>query len=113
MGAAAEASPPRSFVTILEDIHDDHGLRTAPQWTDNNLIRDGVLARARSSMVKHASQWRVPAEDIELKAAELMNAAGMIDLLCRALCFADGSSILHRGGSKPTEAGQSRLLLHA
>ena len=79
--AKQNQSAPRSLVNILDSIRADEGLRTAARWTDNNLFRDGVLARAKASMVKYASQWRVNPNDIEAAVAESTNAAGRTLLL--------------------------------
>jgi len=68
--------PPSSFVGILDEIRADEKLSTAAHWDDQNLIRDGVLVRAKDEMVKYASQWRVNPENLEEATAELANAAG-------------------------------------
>ena len=68
----------KAFVTILDDIFADKELSTAACWDDKDLTRDGVFARAWSSMIKHASRWRVDSSELEEKNAEIANAAGKI-----------------------------------
>lgn len=44
------------MVNILDNIRADMKLSTAARWDDRNLIRDGVLARAKDEMINYASQ---------------------------------------------------------
>ena len=75
--AAKESQEPHKFfVSILDEIRADKKLSAAAEWGNINLIRDGVLAKARDEMAKYASQWRVRAEDLEAATAEVANAAG-------------------------------------
>ncbi len=61
---------------ILDEISTDEELKTAVHWHDQNLIRDGILARAKDVMIKYASQWRVDPNNLEVATAEMANAAG-------------------------------------
>ena len=66
----------KPLVGILDEIRSDARLSTAAEWSDLNLIKDGVLGRARQEMLKYAVQWRVPLDDLEAATAEVANAAG-------------------------------------
>ncbi|KAL8667792.1 MAG: hypothetical protein Q9202_000256 [Teloschistes flavicans] len=65
----------KSLVEILDQIRADPKLRSAAHWDDGNKIRDGILARAPDEMIRYASQWTVDAKELELKTAEMINAA--------------------------------------
>ncbi|KAI4203549.1 MAG: hypothetical protein LQ350_001739 [Teloschistes chrysophthalmus] len=73
--AQSSGQSSKSLVEILDQIRADPKLRNAAHWDDGNKIRDGILARAPDEMIKHASQWTVDVEDLELKTAEMTNAA--------------------------------------
>lgn len=72
----SEAS--KSLVELLDEIRADKKLSTAANWEDGNKVRDGVLARAPDEMLKYASQWKVSAEDLEEKTAEMTNASSIL-----------------------------------
>ena len=67
---------PDSLINILDKIRADKKLSTSACWNDQNLIRDGILARAKDEMINYASQWRVDPQNLEAATAELANAAG-------------------------------------
>ncbi|KAI4279188.1 MAG: hypothetical protein LQ337_000423 [Flavoplaca oasis] len=73
--AAAGTQVSRSLVEILDQIRTDPKLRMAAHWDDDNKVRDGILARAPNDMVKYAAQWKVGLDDLEVKTAEMTNAA--------------------------------------
>lgn len=77
---AAIAEKSKSMVEILDEIHADTKLSTAPHWEDSNKIRDGLLVRAPDEMIKYASQWTVKSDELEAKTAEMTNAAGITAL---------------------------------
>jgi hypothetical protein len=65
----------KNMVDLLDVIRADKKLSTAAHWDDSNKIRDGILARAPDEMFKYASQWRVGADELVEKTAEMTNAA--------------------------------------
>jgi hypothetical protein len=74
----AASSRPLSNKTLprlLAEIKKDNKLSQAAQWDDGDKIRDGILKRAPGEAIKYASQWRVKPEDLDLKTAEMYNAA--------------------------------------
>lgn len=66
----------KSVVQLLEDIRVNQKLRDAPHFEDGNKIRDGILKRAPDEMIKIASQYVVPEEQLEERTAEMINAVG-------------------------------------
>jgi hypothetical protein len=74
------------MVSILDEIRADDKLSTAAHWDDGNKIRDGILKRAPDEMIKYASQWTVGSGQVEEKTAEMINAAGITDLLSLPSC---------------------------
>jgi len=65
----------KSIVQLLDDIHADPQLGEAPRWSDGNKLRDGIIGRAADRMVHHVSQFHVKPEELEIKTAEMINAA--------------------------------------
>jgi len=108
-------TPSKSLVDILDEIRADENLRTAARWSDQNQIRDGVLARAKDAMVKYASQWRVDPDNLEAAIAEMVNAAGKCLLPCHLLkvyVLPSIGSLLHWWRPTSSKANQIRLLFH-
>jgi len=89
----------KSMVSILDEIRADDKLSTAAHWDDGNKIRDGILKRAPDEMIKYASQWTVGSGQVEEKTAEMINAAGITDLLnlpsCTLTCI-----VYYTGGAQ-------------
>lgn len=73
--AASIAGKGKNMVDLLDEIRADRKLSTAAEWADGNKIRDGILVRAPEAMFKYASQWKVGADDLVEKTAEMTNAA--------------------------------------
>jgi len=65
----------KTLVQLLDEIHADKELSTAPHWDDGNKIRDGIIARAADKMIHYASQYVVHEDELERKTAEMINAA--------------------------------------
>ncbi|KAF7872511.1 hypothetical protein EAF04_003432 [Stromatinia cepivora] len=65
----------KTIPQLLDEIRADKKLSTAPEWSDGNKIRDGILGRAPDEMVKYASQWTVGKGELEAKTAQMMNSA--------------------------------------
>jgi hypothetical protein len=65
---------------LLQDIHKDKKLVASSQWSDPNKLQHGVLKRALPNLVNIASQYVVPEDKLEEKAAEMINAVGIISL---------------------------------
>jgi len=59
----------------LDEIRADKKLSNAAHWDDENKVRDGVMVRAPDEMIKYASQFKVEPDELEEKAAEMVNAA--------------------------------------
>lgn len=66
----------KSYVQLLDEIHADEKLSTAPHWSDGNKIRDGILKRAPDEMVKYASQYKVSLDQLDEKLPEMVNGVG-------------------------------------
>ncbi|KAI4282923.1 MAG: hypothetical protein L6R38_002542, partial [Xanthoria sp. 2 TBL-2021] len=73
--AASKIQDSKSLVEILDQIRADPKLRMAAHWDDGNKVRDGILARAPNEMIKYAAQWKVGLDELEVKTAEMTNAA--------------------------------------
>ncbi|KAI9880934.1 MAG: hypothetical protein M1830_010002 [Pleopsidium flavum] len=84
--AAHDKASSKSMVSILDEIRADNKLSTAAHWDDGNKIRDGILKRAPDEMIKYASQWTVVPDQLEEKTAEMIDAAGIFDLLKLLSC---------------------------
>jgi hypothetical protein len=65
----------KTLPELLDEIHADEKLSTAAHWDDANKVRDGILARAPEEMIKYASQWTVPEDELEAKTVQMTNAA--------------------------------------
>ena len=76
--AARESGDPgtKGYVQLLDEIRADKKLSTAPHWEDGNKIRDGLLKRAPEEMIKYASQYKVPADRLDEKLAEMVDGVG-------------------------------------
>ena len=73
-----ENQKPKSLVKLLDEIHDDEILRSAPHWEDGNKIRDGILKRAPDQMIHYLSQFWIEKrseQELERKTAEMIDAA--------------------------------------
>ncbi|KAF2793674.1 hypothetical protein K505DRAFT_325335 [Melanomma pulvis-pyrius CBS 109.77] len=76
--AAAAKSPDlpaRSIVELLQEIREDEKLSKAAHYEDGNKIRDGVLKRAGEEMVRVASRYKAPEDELQQRTAEMINAA--------------------------------------
>ncbi|KAK5681615.1 hypothetical protein LTS10_006148 [Elasticomyces elasticus] len=67
--------PSKSIVQILDEVYADAELREAPRWSDGNKLRDGIIGRAGAKMASLASQFHVKTDELEMKTAEMANAA--------------------------------------
>lgn len=74
---AEKAAKPSSktLPELLDEIRADEKLSTSAHWDDGNKVRDGILVRAPEEMIKYASQWTVPEEELEAKTVQMINAA--------------------------------------
>ncbi|KAK4697001.1 hypothetical protein P7C71_g1018, partial [Lecanoromycetidae sp. Uapishka_2] len=73
--AAASTGQGKNMVDLLDEIRADKKLSTAAHWDDGNKIRDGIMVRAPDEAIKYASQWKVGANELVEKTAEMTNAA--------------------------------------
>lgn len=75
--AAKEQSENKStpIARLLDDIHDDQQLRDAPQWSDGNKLRDGIMGRAADRMISYAAQYRVKPDELERKTVRCSHPA--------------------------------------
>ena len=60
---------------LLDEIRADEHLSTAAHWSDNNKIRDGILARAPQNMLDICTKWVVTPENLQEKTVEMINNA--------------------------------------
>ena len=63
----------KSFIDLLDEIQRDEKLRDAPQWTDPNKLRDGIIVRAPERMTHHLAQVRIDSSKLDEKVAEMTN----------------------------------------
>jgi Questin oxidase-like len=61
-------------VQLVQEARANDMIRTAAHWSDNNKIRDGIFKRAGPEITSLAAQWRVQADKLEQKTAEMINA---------------------------------------
>ena len=73
--AAKSATQSKSLVQLIHEARKNEKLAKSADWGDGNKVRDGVLGRAAKEMVELAAQWRVKPEELDMKTAEMMNAA--------------------------------------
>ena len=74
----AKASDARSTLVELQDaIRGSAKLRSAMHYELAQKIYDGLIAEAGDELYRIISQWKVRPEEVELKCAELVNAAGV------------------------------------
>ena len=67
----------KSIVQLLEGVRGDEKLRGAVRWGDGNKIRDGLMKRAPAELSAYVSQFTVGDDELEVRTAEMINAAGM------------------------------------
>jgi len=65
----------KSMAELIDEIHNDEEILDAPHWSDDNRIRDGIMARVGERMISYTSQYHVKSEELEEKTAEMINAA--------------------------------------
>ena len=63
-----------TIVDLLDSIHENKELCEAPQWSDGNKLREGLLGRAADQMVECASRFHVNPDELQRKTAEMANA---------------------------------------
>ena len=73
--AAQDAKSSTSLVELIQEARGNDKLRKSAHWEDGNKLRDGVFVRAPDEMISLASRWRVKPEELDLKTAEMINAA--------------------------------------
>ncbi|KAL4894512.1 hypothetical protein BDV59DRAFT_200854 [Aspergillus ambiguus] len=61
------------LVEIMKQIQSSQKLTRSAHSDDNSRIHDGVLARAFDEMVDAAAKYRVPADSLQMKAAEMIS----------------------------------------
>jgi hypothetical protein len=65
----------KSMVELMAEIRNDAKLRNAPKFTDGNKIK-AILERAPEELLRIVSQYKVKEDELELRMAENINAAG-------------------------------------
>jgi Questin oxidase-like len=75
--------PQKPLVQIIDEIHNDKRVSAsivkddkdrAVRTTDDNKIRDGLMARARQDIINHVIQYSVSEADMKRQHAEILNA---------------------------------------
>jgi hypothetical protein len=84
-----KGKPKKTIVQLLEEAKNDEKLRNAAHWEDGNKIREGILKRAPDEMIKLASQYTIEEDELDMKTAEMINAAGESSLQLLARLFAN------------------------
>jgi hypothetical protein len=69
------SSTQKRIVQLLEEVRSNEKLSKAAHWPDSNKIRDGIMKRAPSEMIRIASQFTVDEAALEERTAEMINAA--------------------------------------
>ncbi|KAJ6110411.1 hypothetical protein N7486_002646 [Penicillium sp. IBT 16267x] len=72
---AGEVGKPgqKSLLQLLNEIRKDQTLKSSAKFSDTNKFRDGVLHRAPQEMLQYAAQYRVSAEQIPERLADMIN----------------------------------------
>ena len=65
----------KTIPELLDEIRADKKLSTAAEWSDDNKVRDGILARASDEMLKYTTPWLVFYENLEEKTVEMINSS--------------------------------------
>lgn len=66
-----------SLPEIVIQIRSCEKLAHSAHWDDNTRIHDGVLVRGIDEMVELAAKFRVPADSLQMKTAEMISNVGM------------------------------------
>lgn len=59
---------------LLEEVRNDSTLAQSAHWPDTNKIRDGIMNRAPSEMIKYTNEYTVSVDQMDEKLAEMINA---------------------------------------
>lgn len=75
---ASEIGKPgdKSLLQILNEVSTDKTLTASLKWTYENKLQDGILARASEQMIKHAAEFTVSEDQMELRLADMINTVG-------------------------------------
>ncbi|KAA8905853.1 hypothetical protein FN846DRAFT_731264 [Sphaerosporella brunnea] len=65
-----------TLVGLINEIQGNEKLRLAAQWEEGNKIKK-MLQRALEEMLSYASRYKVPAEELQEKMAESINAVAL------------------------------------
>lgn len=72
--ASSSSKPSKSFVELLDQIHETKSLRKAAD-VDGNRIRDGIIKHDADTMIDIVSQYKISdASELEERTAEMTNA---------------------------------------
>lgn len=71
--AASSGIEGKPMVKLVDEVRADKKLSSAARWDDSNKIRDGILVRAPSEMIRIAAKWKVMPDAIIEKTAEMTN----------------------------------------
>lgn len=74
----ARSTASASQVEIFEQIRTNERIRSAMHYDYIDKINDGLIGEAGDELFRVISQWKVSADEVEVKAAELFNACGTI-----------------------------------
>jgi hypothetical protein len=73
--AKSKGDTTKRLFTLLDDIRSNSKLMAASHYSDSERMRDGLLKRARDEILDIAAQYKVNESDLELRTAEMINAA--------------------------------------
>lgn len=68
-------APSKTLVELLEEVRAKPQLREAAGSTNNNRIREGILAKEAQTMVDIVAQYRVRPDELNEKNAEMTNVS--------------------------------------
>ena len=66
----------KSLLQILNEVITDKALTESLEWTYENKVQDGIVARASEHMIKHAAKFTVSEDQMEVRLADMINTVG-------------------------------------
>lgn len=71
-GAVAKDMP--AILDLVREARENETLARSARMSDENKIRDGVLARAKEDMIRLAARVRVAPDEVDARTVEMFNA---------------------------------------
>lgn len=64
------------LLQILNEFSTDKALTESLEWTYENKVQHGILARASEQVIKHAAKFTVSEDQMEVRLADMINTVG-------------------------------------